>query len=769
MLRAALTSRRCCASQASHVHARRRICVGYRIVEGDGSPHFVQDPATKGQIIDPRVFQDRDQALSHVVDGQKLRATTYSLRTQERAPEGDAYRFAEPGLRELAGTGRFDPAQVAVLVGSAPPITGSLPAEPSDVERAFLSRAAAAHDALCYSDPGRSLAVERDWRRAVDRLEAHASTAEAPEDVRAFAAAIRAEQDGQLPGYELARFVSRAHTAVGLPVSEIPLPTEEDRHPLPRAAFTPETIERLGECNPVLHAAERELDPRSPLAHPAPTDHPGQGAAVADALDAVRRDTIAVHSMRLPGDEAVSVPSEAQAVDPVDAAAAVAVVQQAMLSDPPPLASGQPLVLSRPVEGRGSPSFEDRLSASVSALVAAFDDSGVSVVFEKLPAVGGEAARPFVRVTEPPPPAGGGVDFRSERPGPTTELVLPAEYAANRSAPAEAVRDGLPSVRGDLDTAQLEALFDAAATAVPAAFGSAPYSPELATARQAVYKAAGNDEEKGALFLREAAHFAARLTAAVEETVVRPPSADWQPPPALAAQAQAVDALCMEMAAAGAASVRAVAADLAADGQRAVARREESIEVLEETLVPALRDAGLNVEVRRAASQYRPADPAAPDAGDAVVLSKAAFEPSGSTASLARQHARALSAVALASGQPGRAERPDAVAVAAELAGGRAAPAAARQREQQVSAHFARERVQELWPRHAPVPPKPRERDGKSAANTASRWVQQAVETRAESLEEAARPPARDATELPVRPSVPNVQSHTAPAVTFDH
>ncbi len=564
--------------------------------------------------------------------------------------------------------------------------------------------------------------------------------------------------------------MSRAHTAVGLPVIEIPLPTEEDRHPLPRAAFTPETIERLGECYPDLHAAVRELDPRSPLAHPAPTDHPGYGAALADALDAVRRDTIAVHSMRLPGDEAVSVPSEAQAVDPVDEVAAVAVAQQAMLSDPPALPSGQPLVPSRPVEVRGSPGFEDRLSASVAALVAAFDDSGVSVVFERLPPVDGEAARPFVRVTEPPPlAAGGGVDFRSPPSGPTTELVLPAEYAATRSAPAEAVRDGLPAVRGDLDTAQLEALFDAAATAVPAAFGSAPYPPALATARQAVYKEAGNDEEKGALFLREAAHFAARLTAAVEETVIRPPSGGWQPPPALAAQAQAVDALCMEMAAAGAASVRAVAADLAADGRRAVERREESIEVLEETLVPALRDAGVNVEVRRAASHYRPADRAAPDAGDAVVLSKAAFDPSGSTASLAHQHVQALSAVALATGQPGRAERPEAVAVAADLAGGRAAPAAARQREQQVSAHFVRERVQELWPRNTPVPPKPRDRDGESEADIASCWVQRAVEARAARLEEAARPPARDAAELPVRPSARNVQSHTAPAVTFDH
>ena len=155
------------------------------------------------------------------------------------------------------------------MPGQAPPVYGSEPAAPSRAEAAFVQNALDAHLALCYSDPGRAEAVERDWVCSVDRIEARASGGDAPEDARNYVEALRTEQEAQLPGWELARFVSRAHTAVGLPVVELAR-TGDKVVP----AFSPATIERLGESYPDLHAAVRTMDPASPLAHPGPQDDP---------------------------------------------------------------------------------------------------------------------------------------------------------------------------------------------------------------------------------------------------------------------------------------------------------------------------------------------------------------------------------------------------------------------------------------------------------------------------------------------------------------
>ena len=171
-----------------------------------------------------------------------LLPSVITVRGTRPSYEADAYRFAESPLPELARTGRFDPAQIAVMTGQAPPVYGSEPAA-----------------------PGRAEAVERDWVRSVDRIEARASGGDAPEDARNYVEALRTEQEAQLPGWELARFVSRAHTAVGLPVVG-PARTGDKVVP----AFSPATIERLGESYPDLHAAVRTMDPASPLAHPGP-------------------------------------------------------------------------------------------------------------------------------------------------------------------------------------------------------------------------------------------------------------------------------------------------------------------------------------------------------------------------------------------------------------------------------------------------------------------------------------------------------------------
>ena len=623
------------------------------------------------------------------------------------------------------------------MTGQAPPVYGSEPAAPSRAEAAFVQNALDAHLALCYSDPGRAEAVERDWVRSVDRIEARASGGDAPEDARNYVEALRTEQEAQLPGWELARFVSRAHTAVGLPVVEL-APTGDKVVP----AFSPATIERLGESYPDLHAAVRTMDPASPLAHPGPQEDPRYVAELNRALDGLR-------SSRGGGPGAV--------VDPIDALAVAAVVQERALAAPARDVPS-PSVPGRPWEGPGSPGFDRRLQENVSALVAAVDSAGVPVTFSK------SVGEPIVEYAPVRTASGGPAPVAitaADLAAPVAKLVLPVSYAAPAVLEASGVSsggrggsvadhaaDGLPVLATDrLSSDELRTVFSAVALALPAALRDQPYPQELAKVREVVYTHAGDDA--GRLYEREAEHFAGRLEARVSESAAYPPKEEWTPPAALVSQAAVVDVICARMAAAGAEAVQLMAGDVASDASRAVATRDAACERFQDVVVPALRDAGVPVRIdpQSTVSHYvpdpRPARAQIGPAQDAVVISGHAVRTDLPTRALVAKQAEALAAVGLALGQRGRADRPEARKVASELAGRTSCPAPARAREGAACAHFANRQLADLWPARIALPVLPRAAVSvKVAAGEARAWVAGAVAAREARVDAALATPS---------------------------
>ena len=624
------------------------------------------------------------------------------------------------------------------MPGQAPPVYGSEPAAPSRAEAAFVQNALDAHLALCYSDPGRAEAVERDWVRSVDRIEARASRGDAPEDARNYVEALRTEQEAQLPGWELARFVSRAHTAVGLPVVG-PARTGDKVVP----AFSPATIERLGESYPDLHAAVRTMDPASPLAHPGIPDDPRYVVELNRALDGLR-------SSRRAGPGGTN-------VDPIDALAVVAVVQERALAAPARDVPS-PSVPGRPWEGPGSPGFDRRLQENVSALVAAVDSAGVPVTFSK------SVGEPIVEYAPDKTASGGpapvaitAVDLAA----PVAKLVLPVSYAAPAVLEASGVSsrgrgvsvadhasDGLPVLATDrLSSDELRKVFSAVALALPAALRDQPYPEELAEVREVIYTYAG--DAAGRLYEREAEHFAGRLEARVSESAAYAPKEEWTPPAALVSQAAVVDVICARMAAAGAEALQLMAGDVASDASRAVATRDAACERLQDVVVPALRDAGVPVRIdpQSTVSHYvpdpRPARAQTGPAQDAVVISGDAVRTDLSTRALVAKQAEALAAVGLAVGQRGRADRPEARKVASEVAGRTSCPAPARAREGAACAHFANRQLADLWPARIALPAPPRAAVSvKVAAGEARSWVAGAVAAREARVDAALATPS---------------------------
>ena len=683
----------------------------------------------------PLLEVDRRRCRRYIV----LLPSVITVRGTRPSYEADAYRFAEPGLRELTASGRIDPAKVAVMTGQAPRVYGSEPAPASRAETEFVEKAMDAHLALCYADPGRAEAVERDWQRSVDRIEARASGGDAPEDARNYVEALCTEQNAQLPGWELARFVSRAHTAVGLPVVQLE-PSGDKVVP----AFSPATIERLGESYPDLHAAVRTMDPASPLAHPGPKDDPRYAAELNRALDGLR-------SSRGGGPGAV--------VDPVEALAVAAVVQERSLAAPARDVSA-PSLPGRPWEGPGSPGFDRRLQENVTALVAAVDAAGVPVTFSdrvREPVVEYPAEPACSGV--PAPVALGGAEISA----PPAKLVLPASYAAPAALEASAVSsdgrgvsvadlasDGLPVLATDrLSPDELRTVFEAVALALPAALRDQPYPEELAKSREVVYSYAGED--------------AGRLLRAGGGALRRPSRGSCLRVCGLPAEGgvDATGGACV----AGCCRRRplrqdgggwrtGVAADggrVASDASRAVAVREAACERLQDVVVPALRDVGVPVRIdpQATVSQYvpdpRPAHAQSGPAQDAVVISGNAVRTDVSTRVLVEKQAEALAAVGLAVGQRGRADRPEARKVASELAGRTRCPAEARVREGAACAHFANRQLADLWPPRTALPATPRApAPVKVAAGEARAWVASAVAARETRMDaEFATPPDR--------------------------
>ena len=694
----------------------RLVHLGYRIVEADGSPHYVRD-REGASVIDPRVFQDRDQALSAADGGQKVVPTVYSNRGDRVSYEAYGYRYAEPRLEHLAASGRFDPAAVAVLTGQSRIVYGSDPAPPSEAEQEFLSGASASHLALCYADPGRSEAVERDWRRSVDRLEAGIRDAPAPEDAREYVDLLRGEQDAQLPGWELARFVSRAHAALGRPAVVRPADGEGPLAP----AFDAQTIEAVGECYPDLHAAARVLDPRSPLAHDAPVDHPEYHRRVAAAVDGLQAQAYA----------------NGTTVDAVDALATIAVVQERMLADPPaPVVETPSLSQGLPWLGPGSSGFEGRVERRLSALVGAVDAAGVPVTFSS------DVDRPVVDYG---PPRAGGSSAGADAPPP--RLVLPEGYAAaefdgSGASVSRQAADGMPVIDGrGLDAGAREELFRSVAMTLPTVLRDQPYPEDLAAAREAIYGGVSR-AQSGAIYLREAEHFAARMEARVMEVPVGPPEPAGfagrlgeGPAGGLGAQAGRIDIFAARMAAAGATALQVVADDVARDAERACAAREAACDRLQGDVLPALREAGVSivvdpgVEQARYVPDPRPAREQRGPLRDSVVVPAGAVDAEASTASVVRQQAGTLQAVSLALGQRGRLDRPEARRVASQIAGRRSCPAAAQRAEAEVGGEFVRRQFKQLWPGGS-EPVGASTLDGKRAGQACSRWVERAVEER---------------------------------------
>ena len=738
--------------------AARTVHLGYRIVEGDGSPHFVTDPQSGGQVIDPRVFQDRDQALSAAAAGQTVVATAYLVRGTAPSPEADAYRYAEPRLDQIAATGRIDPAAIAVVTGASTPIYGADPPYPSGQESSFLDKALDSHLALCYVDPGRSQQVEREWRRSADRLEARVSKASAPEDARAYVAALRDGQDESLPGWELARFASRAHAMLGRPVVEYPA---RETDPV-RPAFDGPLEEALGDCYPDLHAAVRVLDPGSPLGHPAPTDDPGYERRLVAAVDDLQARA---HEAR-------------KSVDPLDALAAVAVAQERSLRDPSP----SPVAVAdrhppRPWEGEGSPGYQRRLDERLSNLVAAVDAGGVAVSFSD--AI--ESARVVYRQA----PATGPVPLGSAASSPPrASLELPSSYAAPGAvgaSVADRARDGLPVIDGaKLGPSGRIDVLTSVALALPAALSDSPYPDTVAPAREALYRHVGAGGDVVAE--READHFAARMEARVTETRV------WQlprwedAPSALAApQLPAADSVLARGALAASAAVQVLADDIGRDAACAVELRERACERLQDDLVPALRDAGVPVVVDREGhgrsqrpARYEPDPrPAREQRGalqDAVVVPSVALDPGTSTSQLVAHQAVAFQAVSVALGQRGRLDRPEARRVASEIAGRSSAPAAARDTEAVVAQRFARTELRKVWPAqvldsldhgHAAAV---RGKAGELYAKRASNFVERTVEARSDRLAASLAPSAAPAPSSPSRMAPVSLVRPPAPA-----
>lgn len=453
----------------------------------------------------------------------------------------------------------------------------------------------------------------------------------------------------------------------------------------------------------------------------------------------------------------------APAVDPVDALAAVAVVQQRVLGSDAPAreAPEAGLPSARPYEGPGSPGFDRRLSARVDSLLAAFDDSGVPVVFD----AAASAARLEYRTRTPERAATGAygaVSLDGAAPSvPEARLVVPHDYAAspaianNRASVAVAARDGVPVVdMRRVDERQLHQLFGAMAEGLPLVVPADAYAGSLGKAREAVYGhanragRAADDEHRvsGYLYAREAEHFASRMDARVHEREVEPPGV-WEPPAEVPAAPGQLDGLCAQMAGVSAAVVDAVAADVRADAARALETRERACDRMEEVVLPALREAGLNVEVDPAAtsSRYvpdpRPVREQRGPARDSVVVSARALAVGESTPQLVAAQGQAFQAVAIAAGQRGRLDQPDARAVASAMAGRRRCSDDVAERSVAAAHGYARQQLKDLWPAQGSVLPpalaRSSEKDVKRASNAVHKLVSRAVAERDRRLDEA--------------------------------
>ena len=84
-----------------------------------GRPVLRRRPRRQARRRPPRL-QHRDQALAAAVDGQVVVPTVYTVRTSDQDPATRAWAYVEPPVEDLVGTGRLDPAALAVLFGDAP-------------------------------------------------------------------------------------------------------------------------------------------------------------------------------------------------------------------------------------------------------------------------------------------------------------------------------------------------------------------------------------------------------------------------------------------------------------------------------------------------------------------------------------------------------------------------------------------------------------------------------------------------------------------------
>ena len=125
--------------------------------------------------------------------------TVYTVRTSDQDPATRAWAYVEPPVEDLVGTGRLDPAALAVLFGDAPLVPGADPPPASRRELALLDAVHRAHLDLYFDQPGRAAAVEAGWAAGLDTLVAGTPRAAAPEDLRAYAAVISGSRRRSAP------------------------------------------------------------------------------------------------------------------------------------------------------------------------------------------------------------------------------------------------------------------------------------------------------------------------------------------------------------------------------------------------------------------------------------------------------------------------------------------------------------------------------------------------------------------------------------------
>lgn len=155
-------------------------------------------------------------------------------------------------------------------------------------------------------------------------------------------------------------------------------------------------------------------------------------------------------------------------------------------------------------------------------------------------------------------------------------------------------------------------------------------------------------------------------------------------------------------------------ADVDLDAAAAGRRRDAGVARFDE-LLDGLRARGIECRIgeARKTSVYRPAPDGAAQTADEVVLSRRAVDPKEPTPVIVAAQADALRAVATAVGQPGRRERPGAVAVAAAVRAGDRADKSVRDGEALVTRGFAAEVLKQVWPAQTPgLPGRPRPRGG---------------------------------------------------------